>query len=156
MKVLSDDFINDVNSRLWGEAASEFGSVFSVPSDKSWRISEYVRGLYVLQVFLESKGGSMDNAVQELKALSVSDTTIEKFVADGVLSDGAISETKSLPRKARLRAFEDWAKGHRGEEFETDFLMEMAGFSRSAMLNYLKISRLFVKVKRGVYRVVDR
>jgi hypothetical protein len=55
-----------------------------------------------------------------------------------------------------LRLFEDWAKGHRGEQFETDVLMEIAGFSRSAMLNYLKISRLFVKVKRGVYQVVDR
>lgn len=153
---LSDDFIHGVNSRLWAEASSEFGSAFAVPTDRAWRIGEYIRGLYVLQVFVERKGGLLANGVSELRALSISDSTIDSLVADGVLGGGVVSGDKPLSRKARLRSFEDWAKGHRGEQFGTDFLMEIAGFSRSAMLEYLKISRLFVKIKRGVYQVVDR
>ena len=156
MKSLSDGFIDGMNSRLWAEASAEFGSSFAVPSDRVWRIGEYVRGLYVLQVFVERKGGSLASGVSELRALSVSDSTIDSLVADGVLGGVAVSGDRPLSRKARLRAFEDWAKGHRGEQFGTEVLMEIAGFSRSAMLDYLKISRLFVKVVRGVYQVVDR
>ena len=158
MKSLSDDFIHGVNARLWAEASAEFGSSFAVPTDRAWSIGEYIRGLFVLQVFVERKGGSLANGVAELRHLSISESTIESLVADGILGGVVVpvSGDKPLPRKARLRVFEDWAKGHRGEQFETDVFMEIAGFSRSAMLDYLKISRLFVKVKRGVYQVVDR
>ena len=117
MKSLSDGFIDGVNSRLWAEASAEFGSSFAVPSDRVWRIGEYVRGLYVLQVFVERKGGSLASGVSELRALSVSDSTIDSLVADGVLGGVAVSGDRPLSRK---------------------------------------ISRLFVKVVRGVYQVVDR
>jgi hypothetical protein len=152
----SDVQIDLVHSRLWGEAKERFGSVSAVPRDVVWSISEYVRGLYVLQVF-ERDGGS-GSAVSWLRSYGVSEGCVEAFVRDGVLGRQEVAVERERPssRKAKLRVFEDWAGKHRGEQFSTDQLVEVSGFSRGALLNYLKLSRLFVKVKRGVFEVADK
>ncbi|NBR35847.1 MAG: hypothetical protein EBT80_00400 [Chitinophagales bacterium] len=154
---LSDDVIDGVHHRLWGEARDRFGSVTAVPKDVMWGISEYVRGLHVLQVFW--KEGGSGSAVSMLRSYGISEGCVEAFVRDGFLGRDRVvveKERPSVSRKARLRAFEDWAGKHRGEQFSTDELVEVSGFSRGALLNYLKFSRLFVKVKRGVFEVVSK
>lgn len=154
--VFSDEFVDSVNGRLWGEAVGLFGSKFDVPVVWSDGISEYVRGLFVLQVFFGRKGGLMSGAVVELRSFGVSDVTVERFFVDGVLcrDEVVLSGGRVLSRRARLELFEVWARGCRGEEFSVDVLLERSGFSRVALLDYLRFSRLFLKVRRGVFRVV--
>jgi len=152
---LSDSEIDEVHHRLWGEASRRFGSSFAVPADVAWGISEYVRGLHVLQVFFKN-GGSVGGAASELKSYGISEACIGRFVSDGVLGSGVVVSERPVSRKAKVKAFEEWALRHRGEQFSTDDLVGVSGFSRGALLNYLKFSRLFVRVKRGLFQVVDR
>ena len=151
---LTDEFIDGVNSRLWLEASGEFGSKFMVPSDRVYEIGECVRALYVLQVEF-SGGGRPENALECLKRLSVSDRAIDFLFEDGVLARGVVVDERVGSRKSRFQAFEVWARGNRGGEFDTDFLVKQSGFSKATLLNYLKTSRLFVRLKRGRFRVLE-
>ena len=151
---LTDEFIDGVNVRLWREASEEFGSKFKVPSDRVWEIGEYVRALLILQSDF-SKGGRPENALEVLRRFSVSDRAIGLLFEDGVLVRDVVVDERVGSRKSRLQAFEVWARGNRGGEFSTDFLVERSGFSKATLLGYLKTSRLFVRVKRGTFRVLE-
>lgn len=154
MPALSDDVIDGIHRRLWAEASERFGSKFKVPDDVVWSISEYVRGLSVLQTF--RRNGGVGSVVSFLRSYGISDGCVESLVRDGYVKGEVKQDGPVGSRKARLRAFEDWAVKHRGEQFSTDQLIEVSGFSRASLLDYLRISRLFVKVKRGVFEVVNR
>jgi len=151
---LTDEFIDGVNVRLWQRASDEFGSKFKVPSDRVYEIGEYVRALHVLQSEF-SKGVRPENALEALRRFSVSDRAVELLFEDGVLVRDVVVDERVGSRKSRFQAFEVWARNNRGKEFDTDFLVERSGFSKATLLNYLKTSRLFVRLKRGRFRVLE-
>lgn len=155
MRKLTDDFIDSVNARLWQEASDEFGSSFKVPTDRIFEIGDYVRALHVLQIEF-AKGANSCNALDILRRFTISEVSIEKLFQDGVLKRDAVNDEKPASRKARLQTFESWAKENRGKKFQTDFLVEQSGFSKATLLNYMKTSRLFERVKRGTFCVSDK
>lgn len=152
---LTDDFIDDVNARLWQEASDEFGSKFKVPVDRVFEIGDFIRALYVLQTEFH-KGVSGEDALIALRRFTISDVSIDKLFSEGVLERDVVNDEKPASRKARLQAFEAWAKENRGKKFATDFLVEQSGFSKATLLNYMKTSRLFDRVKRGTFCVSDK
>lgn len=152
---LTDDFIDGVNIRLWQEASNEFGSNIKVPSDRVFEIGDFIRALYVLQTEF-AKGTSSEDALIVLRRFTISDTSIDKLFSEGVLERDVVNDEKPASRKARLQAFEAWAKENRGKKFATDFLVEQSGFSKATLLNYMKTSRLFDRVKRGTFCISDK
>ncbi len=154
MTKLTENFIDEVNARMWREATAEFGDNLKVPFSRQLEIGDYVRALYVLQ-FHWLKDENTKDALNILKHYSISDNSIDKLLKDGVLDREVVNSNKAAPRKVRLRNFEAWSKDHRGEEFTVDFLIEKSEFSRPTLMNYLKTSRLFEKVKRGTYKIVE-
>ena len=51
----------------------------------------------------------------------------------------------------QLPGNESWAAERAFEQFTTAQLAEKSGFSQQTILKYLKTSRYFIKVKRGLY-----
>ena len=58
-------------------------------------------------------------------------------------------------RASKYQQFELWALGHPLEQFSTQQLAEISGFSNATMVKYLETSLFFEKVKRGVWQVKD-
>jgi hypothetical protein len=56
-------------------------------------------------------------------------------------------------RAGKYVAFETWAKSHDGEQFTTEQLVEVSGFSHQTTLKYLADSLIFTKVKKGLWEV---
>jgi hypothetical protein len=63
--------------------------------------------------------------------------------------DGGVS------RKGKYRAFEQWAMAHDREQFTTEQLMEVSGFSRATVLKFVEGNPIFPKLKRGLYECRD-
>jgi len=64
------------------------------------------------------------------------------------------SATEQMSSRAgKYAAFETWARSHDGEQFTTEQLVEVSGFSHQTTLKYLSDSLFFMKVKKGLWEV---
>lgn len=151
------DFVHEENTRLY----AEFNKKHKKPQQKyanhqeMWRIAETVRALYVMEKW--QREGCNGNPVSMLRFYSVSDDVINEFVKKylphiNTANNGII---KTERRKDKYGTFEKWVDEHRGEEYTTDQLVEVAGFSYQTTLKYVSESPLFIKVKKGLWRISD-
>lgn len=61
-----------------------------------------------------------------------------------------------LNRRAdKYDALLDWAKDHLFEQFTTDQLVEVSGFSYPTTLKFLQESPTFRKIKKGIWEIRD-
>ena len=70
-------------------------------------------------------------------------------------SDGDDDDDNGVSRKGKYRAFEQWAMAHDREQFTTEQLMEVSGFSRATVLKFIDANPIFLKLKRGLYECRD-
>lgn len=155
MKTITDDIIHNYQAELWKSAAERHGSKFRVPLDEQHRLSELVRGLYVLQAW--QARGCQGNPVKFMTEYSVSRGVIETLVPVYIGKDKLVeaAEIKPVKRADKWRALEEWAKKNTYHEISTEQLVEIAGFSYQTVLNYLKTSPYFRKIQRGQWEVRD-
>jgi hypothetical protein len=64
-------------------------------------------------------------------------------------------ELRPEKREKKWNSFIEWAKLHEAEQFTTEQLVEICGFSYPTTLEYLKISPYFKKIKKGLYEVIN-
>ena len=149
-------FVHEENERLHKDFRKKY------PKDKDRLnarnemsvLQETVRGLYVLEKW--QREGRNGNPISLLKFYSMPEEVIGSFIKTYL---SGLSNNISLPQKTEKRkdkwgSFDAWTKDHQGEQFTTDQLVEIAGFSYQTVLKYVSESPLFGKIKKGVWEVL--
>lgn len=116
-------------------------------------IQETVRGLYVMEKWQSE--GRTGNPVAMLRHYSILTHVLPTFIAtylpDYKEEDKEVARPEK--RKEKYGAFDKWAKEHQGDQFTTDELVEISGFSYQTTLKYISESPLFIRVKKGLWQV---
>lgn len=149
------DFIKEENARL----NAEFEKKYKKPKDRyehhheRWKIGETIRGLYVMEKW--QREGHNGNPTALLRFYAIAEDVFHQFISTYLshLKIQADGVDKPEKRKNKYGAFDKWAEEHRGEEYTTEQLVEVAGFSYQTTLKYVSESPLFIKVKKGLWRV---
>lgn len=122
----------------------KYGSVFRAPSEEVRENSERLRAFYIIQKY----GGSINRQV-------LSQYMIPPSIAEAVLAecggDGVTTVEPKVSRADQYKAFEQWASEHDSEQFTTEQLVEVSGFSYQTTLKFIDGSPFFRKVKKGLY-----
>jgi hypothetical protein len=151
-KPITDAEILATHHSLWDEAKEEYGDAFSVPGPVTFYISSRVRALYCLQVW-DGRG----KASRFLGMYGIPVDIIEEVVpqfCDETLEDGVV--IAPIPKRAdKYDAFLEWARDHLFEQFTTEQLVEVAGFSYQTTLKFISESQTFRKLKKGLWEVRD-
>jgi hypothetical protein len=153
--LISEALAKSVHAELWEKAEKEYGQATSVPKEVVADIGERVRSAYVLAIW--NRDGATGNPAKFLRSYSVS----ENVIADMVSSYCGIEVTeeevsmKTERRADKHQSFLDWSKDHLFEQYTTDQLMEVSGFSYPTTLKILQESPNFRKVKKGLWEVRD-
>lgn len=151
------EFVHAENARLYGE----FDKKYKKPQERyanqaeRWRIAETIRALYVMEKW--QREGCNGNPIAMLRYYSVSEEVLTTFIKT-YLSHLNTSNTgiiKTERRKDKYGQFDSWADEHRGEEYTTEQLVEVSGFSYQTTLKYVSESPLYIKVKKGLWRIAD-
>lgn len=155
MKKITDDVIHDYQAELWKNAVERHGTAFRVPTDEQSRMSELVRGLYVLQAW--QARGSQGSPVRFMSDYSISRGVIESLVPSYVGKHELVQthEAKPVRRADKWKALEEWAKKNTYQEVTTEQIVEVSGFSHQTVLNYVKTSPYFRKIQKGRWEVRD-
>lgn len=151
------EFVHQENARLY----AEFDKRHKTPQERyanqqeKWRIAETIRALYVMEKW--QREGCNGNPVAMLRFYSVGEDVMNDFVKTYLshLNTAKTEIVRTEKRKDKYGAFESWADEHRGEEYTTEQLVEVAGFSYQTTLKFVSESHLFVKVKKGLWRIAD-
>ena len=150
---LDRETVDLIHHKAWDKEIEKYGDAFKVPRDVSDLISERDRAMYVLLVW-EARGqeGSAARFMNKYALrLGAQEWALKKFCEP----EDAVVPDHKRKRKALLRGFERWAAEHAVEQFTTAQLAEQSGFSQGTVLKYLKTSRYFTKLKRGLYEARD-
>ena len=144
--------INAVHKSMWEDAIERHGDKFKVPSDEVNRISQQTRALYVLMGW-----NGTGSPARLLSSYSIPTDIITDLVAEYYDETVAVEElTTPRPKRAdKYDAMLDWAKGHLFEQYTTEQLVEISGFSYPTTLKFLQDSPTFRKVKKGLWEVRD-
>lgn len=158
MKQITDDYITREWGKIWDVLEEEYGSMFGVPLDERTIASEKLRALNVLQLWQREAQTTSLRAF--LNTFCITDDAqawvIENHAKGAVKEQKAESTSRPQSRKQKWSAFTKWAKERAGQEFTTEQLAEVSGFSMAATLSFVKTEPLFIKVKKGLWRVASQ
>lgn len=150
--MITAEHVNEVHHSLWADAIERHGDQFKVPFDEIRQMSEYTRALYVLMGW-DGSG----NPARRLSAYSIPTEVIAEVIAE--YCDEVVDTEELLtprPRRAdKYDALLSWSKDHLFEQFSTEQLVEVSGFSYPTTLKFLQESTTFRKVKKGLWEVRD-
>ena len=153
---LTEEIIDAKNAELWAAAAKQHGSKFRVPRDEQTRMGELIRGMYVMQVWQSTP--SAGNVVRFMKEYSIAEQVIEYLVTEYLGKERlkeAVQEKRPEKRADKWKSLEEWCKNNLFKEVTTEDVVALSGFSYPTVLNYLKTSPYFRKIKRGSWEVRD-
>jgi len=155
MVLITDEVVNNTHSELWEEAISLYGDKFKVPHDQLSRINETMRGLYVLQKWQNE--GASGNPAKFLATYSIYQDVLLELVRDYLSMDiEDVSDAVKVEKRAdKYDSFIDWTKDHLFEQFTTEQLVEVAGFSYQTTLKFVSESPTFRKIKKGLWEIRD-
>jgi hypothetical protein len=150
--MITIEHINAVHKSMWEDAVERHGDKFKVPSDEVNLISQQTRALYVLMGW-----NGTGSPARLLSSYSIPTDIITDLVAEYYDETVAVEElTTPRPKRAdKYDAMLDWAKGHLFEQYTTEQLVEISGFSYPTTLKFLQDSPTFRKVKKGLWEVRD-
>lgn len=153
-KRITETHIDQVNAMMWQEAELKYGSKFKVPTEKVYAMSTKLRALYCLQGW-DGKGSPVAHLVfYNIPEDIIADVVAEYCGVDLDVED-VQSELKTEKRADKWDAFLRWSKSHLFEQFTTEELTELSGFSYPTTLKYLQTSPSFRKIKKGLWEVRD-
>ena len=153
---ITDELIKNNHHQMWDEAVAEYGNAFSVPNETASRISETNRALYTLQVW--QRLGSTGNPAKFLASYSINpEILIEVVRGYCSLEIDSVEDltAKTEKRSDKYDAFIDWSKAHLFEQFNTEQLVEISGFSYPTTLKFIQDSPVFRKIKKGLWEIRD-
>jgi hypothetical protein len=126
----------------------KYGSVFRAPSEEVRDNSERLRAFYVIQKY----GGSITRHILSQYMIP---PTIAEAVLNEVGSEGIAEMGKKVTRADQYKAFDQWASEHDSEQYTTEQLVEVSGFSYQTTLKFIEGNPHFHKIKRGLYECRD-
>jgi hypothetical protein len=153
---ITDELIKTNHKEMWDKALAEHGNPFSVPQETSSRINETLRALYTLQVWQRS--GSTGNPAKFLSSYSIYPDVLMEVVRDYCsIEIDSMEEVvvKAEKRSDKYDAFIDWSKAHLFEQYTTEQLVEISGFSYPTTLKFIQDSPVFRKIKKGLWEIRD-
>ena len=113
----------------------------------------------VKQTTIEDAVQMVSNAISEYGRpawLGYVPMRIIKMVPSETLAMLMDSNTQALNKRAdKYDALLEWAKDHLFEQFTTEQIVEVSGFSYPTTLKFLQESPTFRKVKKGLWEVRD-
>lgn len=149
MKPLSLEIIDDIHRKAWEKAIEKYGNAHKVPREKASLISERGRALHILLTW--HKRGESGSAARHMDKYGLQHGSQAWALKKFAQPDDAVRPEATKHRKDLYQQFERWASQHEAEQFTTAQLVEQSGFSTATILKYLKTSRSFFKIKRGLY-----
>jgi hypothetical protein len=150
-------FALEEHARLY----AEYNKKYKTPKeqyahwDERTKIAEIVRGLYILEIW--QREGSVGNPSSTLRRYSLQgmESFTDKYLSHLEIEATALDMGSRMPRRQeKYDAFDKWAKENRTQEYSTEQLVEISGFSYQTTLRHLTESPLYTKVKKGLWRVV--
>jgi hypothetical protein len=156
-KSISDSVVNRLHEELWEKAEKTYKKPNLVPRDVAQNISDHTRALYVLQVW--QKEGSKGSPIRYMASYSIPEDVIAEVANEYcgvVVEEGEIAEELRPSKRAdKWDAFLKWAKDKVFEQYTTEQLVEVSGFSYQTTLKFVSENPTFRKVKRGLWEVRD-
>jgi hypothetical protein len=150
------EFVTEQNKKLHADFRKKYKTPQEALSanNEMLMIQETVRGLYVLEKW--QREGRNGSPIPVLRFYSMPEVVIHEFIATYLpdLSTKEVETVKTEKRKDKWSAFDSWTKEHQAEQFTTDQLVEVAGFSYQTVLKYVSESPLFGKIKKGLWEVL--
>lgn len=141
----------------WNAASKKSGGSFLISKEERFSISEYERAMHVLCVW--KREGEKGNPARTLRTYGVIESVILEIIADWcdmtITEEDLIEIGKTEKRSDKYDSFIDWTKDKVGEQFTTETLVEVAGFSYVTVLKFLDESQYFKKIKKGLWEVRD-
>jgi hypothetical protein len=153
---ITDEMIKSNHKEMWSDALAEHGDSFKVPHETITRINETLRALYTLQVW--QRTGGAGNPAKFLTTYSIYPEILMEVVRDYCsLEVESIEDVvaKSEKRSDKYDAFIDWTKAHTFEQYTTEQLVEISGFSYPTTLKFIQDSPSFRKIKKGLWEIRD-
>lgn len=122
----------------------KYGSVFRAPSEEVRENSERLRAFHIIQKY----GGSITRQIlsQYMIPPSIAESVLAEVGGSGVTEVG-----RRVSRADQYKGFEQWASEHDSEQFTTEQLVEVSGFSYQTTLRFIDSNPHFRKVKKGLY-----
>jgi hypothetical protein len=153
---ISDEAVKNNHKKMWEKAIEEYGETFLVPEDVVSRISETTRALHALQIW--HRNGATGSPVKFLSTYSIYPDVLVEVINDYCSIEIESIEdvvTKTEKRSDKYDAFLDWSKGHIFEQYTTEQLVSISGFSYPTTLKFIQDSPAFRKIKKGLWEIRD-
>lgn len=153
---LTSDSLKVEMTERWSRLSKEYKDLWSAPNDVRFLNGEYERAMHVLLTWKVE--GEKGNPVRALRSYGVMESIIIEVVAkwcDMTVTEDVLAEVKTEKRADKYDAFIDWSKDKVGEQYSTEKLVEVAGFSYITVLKFLADSPYFRKIKKGLWEIRD-
>jgi len=160
--VLNQQFSDSENSRLWARAKKANGlkeddSGWLIPKNERDAIHERMRAIGVLEKW--QKDGCPGNPLKFLRHYAILENTIVEVARDfldmDVNPEEVAEQVKTEKRSDKYDAFIEWTKDKVFEQFTTEKLVEISGFSYQTTLKFIAESPHFRKIKKGLWEIRD-
>ena len=154
-KLSLDSLVIEVKEK-WETASKTYGDKFAIPKEEKFVLGEYERALYVLLVW--QREGEKGNPARTLRTYGVSESTMAEVLADWcdmTITEEEVADIRVEKRADKYDSFIDWTKDKLFEQYTTEALVEVAGFSYPTVLKFIQDSPYFRKVKKGLWEIRD-
>ena len=154
-KLSLDSLVIEVKEK-WETASNKYGDTFSIPKEAKFALGEYERALHVLLVW--QREGEKGNPARMLRTYGIGESTMAEVLADWcdmTITEEEVADIRVEKRVDKYDSFIDWTKDKIFEQYTTEALVEVAGFSYPTVLKFIQDSPYFRKVKKGLWEIRD-
>ena len=140
----------------WENASKLYGGTFLIPTEEKFSLNEYERAMHVLLVW--KREGQKGNPTRMMRTYGVNESSVAEVInnwCDMNITEEDIAEIKTEKRADKYDSFMDWTKDKIFEQYTTEALVEVAGFSYPTVLKFLQDSPSFKKLKKGLWEIRD-
>ena len=139
---MNESEIKAEHDAAWATAAKRYGSVYAVPEDVSFEISERWRARHCLLV----EPGK--HPTQVMREYNIAQSVARDFECPGWVPP--------VKAKDKAKSFFEWCKEHVGEQITAQQLADAHEFSPATAAARIRDNvTVFIKVKRGLYEIRD-
>lgn len=154
---LTSELIPATMQLRWDDAKKNYEDLWLMPKDERFAINEYERALHVLNSWRTD--GQKGSPIRFMRSYGVMENVIIEVVAEWcdmkITEEEIIEEVKTEKRADKYDALISWTKDKVGQQYTTDSVVEVAGFSYPTVLKFLQESPHFRKIKKGLWEIRD-